>query len=101
MAVRVLGEPLGGAGSSGVGCFLGSFLSDLFSRIVVCLSIPLYQFSGTIFDICEGDFKPFSAAYSVVLLMFVLVSSRAFSFALVRSLPVLVRSLSFLKRRVG
>lgn len=47
---RALGEPLGGSGSAGTVACLGSFLSGLFSRFVVCLSFPLYQFPGTIFD---------------------------------------------------
>ena len=33
---------------------------------MVGLSVPLYQFPGTIFDIWEGDFRPFSAACSGV-----------------------------------
>lgn len=43
---------------------LGPFLSGLFSHVVVCLSIPLYQFPGTIFRCREGDFNPFSVACS-------------------------------------
>lgn len=63
-AVRALGEPLGGSWSTGTVACLGAFLSGLFSRFVVGLSFSLYQFPGTIFDIWEGDFSPFSAACS-------------------------------------
>lgn len=36
-------------------------MSGLFSRVVVGLSVPLYQFPGTIFDTWECDFRPFSS----------------------------------------
>lgn len=38
-------------GSAGTVACSGSFLSGLFSRVVVGLSVPLYQFSGTFFDV--------------------------------------------------